>query len=192
MKNKILLLTLAFCLMFCSMSFAAVNIGTAPDNIFPLPDVTINAPYHHEILFSNQNHFPFYYYIYSDEEFSLDSYYNGTDAIYYVVDKNVNVARYIFQNGQWNLDSNVKFSTTANNWSLVTTLYTSTFDIRANPNSDELFFQGPPTQLYQMIHKVTEEGMATEFNLVGTIRILVLCGVGLIALLMVLNLFGEC
>lgn len=65
----------------------------------------------------------------------------------------------------------------------------STFDFVKNDGT--VFFQQPPTELYQIIHKVTEEGLETRLTLAGTIRILVLCGVGLIALLMVLNLFGK-
>lgn len=55
-----------------------------------------------------------------------------------------------------------------------------------------IFFPPPPTELYQIIQGVTNQTLPqTQTTVVGTMRILVLCGVGCLALLMVFPLFGK-
>lgn len=67
----------------------------------------------------------------------------------------------------------------------------STFDILNQDGS--VFFQAPKLTLAEVVQGATKEALPHRLQdpTVGTMRVLVLCGVGLIALLMGLNLFGK-
>lgn len=133
---------------------------------------------------------------YSSEPFEVDSYVNG-NTIYCTFSENVTQTLYSWSasSNQWS--PNATETKPANAMLTIGGMFAnvrySSFDIRSGFDSEEIFFQGAPTEeLYQMTLRVmTEELQNQSLTLVGTMRILTVCGVGLIALLIGLNLFGK-
>lgn len=129
----------------------------------------------------------------------IDSHQDAYSAITYTVedsDSEVHMYQYnLISSGKWVIASSTPqvFQDGYTTRKQVAKLYYSTFNIRQSESSDEVFFS-PPTELelYQIIQEVTKEAITKEkLTLDGTMKILTVCGIGLIALLIGLVLFGK-
>ena len=191
-KISILFFSILFCLVFSSVGFA-VSVADTPEGLYPLPEISQEYTYSEHILYSKSNGDKFVTYFYSNEPFTIDSYVLDDYSTQVILGNVVRVQTFKYMGTYWGDQGSRDTDSRGMEDFYTTTIYNSTYNIRESQNSNEIFFTAPPEteELYQTIHRVTEQGLETRLTLAGTIRILVLCGVGLIALLMVLNLFGK-
>lgn len=191
MKFKILMFSLLFCLMFCTVGFAS----SYPSDLPPVPETFeidgITYPVQASVIVSDsQGYFLRLLYCSSEGKFINDMEPNNDFVrIHHSSGNKFAYRGYRLSDGVWNSVSSDPSTPQQGFYTTFATPVFSTFDL-VDANG-EVFFSAPVMELYQTIQKVTEQGLATELTLAGTIRVLVLCGVGLIALLMVLNLFGR-
>lgn len=199
MKNKIFLLAFVFCLMFTSMAFAVEY----PSNLPPVPTEFsaqgTSFTTEDYFIFTNKDNNTFVVLLNnsSKAEGNFTNTINSSNNNIQVTHSSGNNFAYAlirYKDGAWGTTIQVSSGSASTEptqkWS--STFLYSTFDLK--DENGEVFFTAPvkgEPPLHQTIQKVTEEGLATELNLAGTIRILVLCGVGLIASLMALNLFWK-
>lgn len=200
------ILALFFCLVsFSSVSFAEETVPSYSDLIdkHGVPQAThisqvVSSGKYNLFLFYDYNNFIEY----SNAKFvtginDSDSVYvnliqeDGTKSLY-------NVVRYRWDstNG-WELKDdfksidNITIGTAVDGGLNNLTIISSDFDI-IGKNNELLFPEAPTLELYQKIQELTNQEMTkTQMTVVGAMKVLVLCGVGLIALLVVLNLFGK-
>lgn len=196
-RFSILFFSILFCLMFSSMAFAIEY----PEDVTGLPQQINNQDVVQYIIYHrSSNGYDFAWLVTKEVDFKVTSS-TGNLNMYTKsgVKEDVPGAKYVRGPGETTFKKETVYTTSVfsdaftslGTLSQNTILYSSTDVINASDGT--VFFQVPPKmeELYQTIQKVTEQGLETELTLAGTIRILVLCGVGLIALLMALNLFGK-
>lgn len=188
-RFSILFFSILFCLMFSTMAFAG-SIATADPDMYPLPTIPEGNPYSEYIIVELGGTTKLYYF-YDDESFTVNS---TIDSAIRFVTNRTGITRHTFTFNKdtktWG-DSGSQTTTNKQNSFSFTYLYDCSVDIL---NSDgTVFFQAPLVnpELHQIIQRVTEQGLKEKLTLAGTIRILLLCGVGLMALLVVLSLFGK-
>ena len=189
-RFSIIFFSLLFCLIFSSMAFADVTTATLPSSMYPLPDVPSSSSYVEKVLTLNNKGNYILDYFYSNGDYDLDLVVNPTTGYMTVSVSNNDYAvynvYYAYIDGGWVQRQTSQMYADTPSHPTINVLFESTVDVY--DESGNVFFS--PIPLHQKIMAVAEPALA-EMGLAGTIQILVLCGVGLMALLMVCVLFGK-
>lgn len=197
--KKVIFPLLAFCslILFCNVSIAAVDLP-------PVKNKLGNGYTCSEYLIYQDNDGTYRYIAFGSSD--------GNVEINITVDTVNNVTTFESVDNEPFRYSRYSYDSTTNSWKHSTTPQNDDSDgiyVMANDfiesftilestsnvydSNGTLFFPNPPeAQLYQMIQKVITEEMGTQQKtLVGTMKILMVCGVGLMSLLIGLVLFGK-
>lgn len=182
-------ITMAF--MLCFLSFIPVSYAELPSNLPPL-EMTSDIDYRVYYKYGEYNYIIDFQ---SNGSFDLDAVYDGDEIVTFSVSNNEYAVYYIlrtysFNTKRWDTNGTIQLYPEQPKRLAIDSLLDSTITIYNEDGT--IFFQPPPTKPHQILAEVTKEEMVkAQSNLVGTMRTLALCGVGLIALLMVLPLFGK-
>ena len=185
MKKIILSVSLALLIIVstCICAFA---------DTVDFPEPTLDPPYTDSYIIYLREDFSYNYYVcvlYNSDDWTVEVDKNtnylvwtkNRDTAYIKYSKSIKTTEWSGSWGTFSQDNSVGSITFGNS----KTIYKSNKDIYDTEN--KLFFQGLP--LEKVIMKTLTEKMIPM--MVGTLKILVPCGVGCLALLIVLGIFGK-
>lgn len=179
-------------LMLSALFFVSFSLPSYASTFdLPLPE----KPSPNSIVYAFKNGLNTTADIIVDGSYYLDfaEYNPSTGDVTYKFTKNITMHRYLYNNNSWSLYNSYTLDTVvfkANKPGENELLYS---DVNVYNTDGTIFFQvAPPTEGTPTVEgTITEEMKKFQTTLVGTMRILMVCGVGLIALLIGLNLFGK-
>ena len=106
----------------------------------------------------------------------------------------IRVVHFELSDGSWALDTDISLSAGSNGtgYSLLNGTEILYSDLDVYDSDGNVFFQGAPTQA-EILQEIVRTELTDNLNpkVVGAMTTLTVCGVGLIASLVVLNLFGK-